>query len=123
MKLDHIQLAMPPGEEAKAAAFFRGLLGMQEVDKPEPLRERGGCWFVFDNTHLHIGVEPAFVPQRKAHPAFVISGLDELSERLQQAGHPIKWDTAMPDRKRFYTNDPFGNRIEFMQAGDGFTEK
>lgn len=123
MKLDHVQLAMPAGEEAKANAFFSALRGMQELDKPEPLASRGGCWFVLGGTHLHLGVETPFTPQRKAHPAFVIAGLDGLAGRLEQAGYPVQWDQALPDRRRFYTNDPFGNRIEFMQAGDGFSEK
>ncbi|MBX2850790.1 MAG: VOC family protein [Phycisphaeraceae bacterium] len=123
MRLDHIQLAMPAGEEAQANAFFGGLLGMQEVQKPEPLRSRGGCWFVDGDTHLHVGVEEPFSPQRKAHPAFLVEQLDDLAQRLEQAGYSIKWDAALPERKRFYTSDPFGNRIEFMNAGDGFTEK
>jgi len=123
MKLDHVQLAMPVGNEAKAKAFFSDLLGMQELEKPEPLASRGGCWFALGKAHLHLGVETPFIPQRKAHPAFVIDELDTLASLLAAADYPVIWDEAIPDRRRFYTNDPFGNRIEFIQAGDGFTEK
>lgn len=96
---------------------------MEEMEKPGPLRGRGGCWFRAGLVHLHIGVEEEFHPQRKAHPAFLIEELDALAIRLEEAGQPVKWDEVLPGRRRFYTADPFGNRIELMQAGDGFSEK
>ena len=123
MKLDHIQLAMPEGEEARARAFFSDLLGMEEESKPYPLSERGGCWFRKDSVILHIGVEATFTPQQKAHPAFVVPELFSLEKRLQDAGYPVKWDHALPERSRFYTRDPFGNRLEFMKEGDGYLQK
>lgn len=123
MRLDHVQLAMPPQGEAIATTYFTQIIGMQQVEKPEPLRLRGGCWFALDGVHIHLGVEDPFIPQKKAHPAFCIEELDELAERLAAAGYPIQWDTSLPARRRFYTQDPFGNRIEFMLDGDGFTQR
>lgn len=122
-RLDHIQLAMPPGEESKARAFWGGLLGMTEDEKPEPLASRGGCWFRACAVILHLGVEKDFAPQRKAHPAFCVRDLDGLAARLAAAGYPVTWDEALPERRRFYTADPFGNRIELMRDGDGFGQK
>lgn len=122
-RLDHIQLAMPPGEEAKARAFWAGLLGMSEEEKPEPLASRGGCWFRAGMMIVHLGVEKDFAPQRKAHPAFCVSDLDGLAGRLATAGYPVTWDDALPDRRRFYTADPFGNRVELIHDGDGFGQK
>ena len=123
MKLDHIQLAMPPRQETEARRFFGELLGMAEEAKPFPLSERGGCWFRAGDVILHIGVEADFQPQRKAHPAFIMPDLAALETRLTAQNLPVKWDTALADRTRFYTTDPFGNRIEFIQAGDGFSER
>ena len=123
MLLDHVQLAMPPGGEPQATRFFVDLLGMTEVEKPQALRSRGGCWFCSGSTQLHIGVEAEFSPQRKAHPAFCVTDLDSLAEQLVAAGSEVIWDTALPDRKRFYTADPFGNRIEFILCGDGFSQR
>lgn len=123
MLLDHVQLAMPPGGEPQATRFFVDLLGMTEVEKPQALRSRGGCWFCSGSTQLHIGVEAEFSPQRKAHPAFCVTDLDSLAEQLVAAGSEVIWDTALPDRKRFYTADPFGNRIEFILFGDGFSQR
>lgn len=121
--LDHIQLAMPQGEEEKARSFFCGILGMTEDEKPELLASRGGCWFRSGAVVVHLGVEQDFNPQKKAHPAFCVSDLDGLADVLKKNGFAVAWDEALPDRKRFYTSDPFGNRIEFIQSGDGFGER
>lgn len=122
-RLDHIQLAMPSGGEARARAFWSGLLGMQEEVKPAPLASRGGCWFRSGSVIVHLGVEQDFAPQKKAHPAFCGRDLDGLALRLAGAGYPVIWDDALPERRRFYTADPFGNRIEFLQNGDGFGQR
>ena len=121
--LDHIQLAMPEGREDEAIAFFSGLLGFSEEPKPWPLSERGGCWFSSGSCKLHVGVDKAFAPQKKAHPAFLSDDIDKLANALKNDGWPVRWDTDLLDRKRFYTEDPFANRIEIMQDGDGFSQK
>jgi catechol 2,3-dioxygenase-like lactoylglutathione lyase family enzyme len=126
LTLDHIQLAMPAGEENAARAFFVGVLGMTEDEKLEPLRARGGVWFRVSHTGgtknvvIHCGVEDTFVPQKKAHPAFCVEDLDALATRLDAAGHGVVWDETLPERRRFYTEDPFGNRIEFLEKDSGF---
>ncbi|NOK57751.1 MAG: glyoxalase [Chloroflexi bacterium AL-W] len=118
--LDHIQLAMPAGEEARARQFYNQLLGLPEVAKPLPLQARGGCWFQGPGIGIHLGVEASFNPARKAHPAFVVEDLAECRHRLEAAGVPITPDDSLPHVRRVYANDPFGNRIEFMQQGDRF---
>lgn len=123
ISLDHIQLAMPAGEEDAARAFFAGILGMIEDEKPEPLKGRGGVWFRAGSVVVHCGVETPFIPQKKAHPAFCVADLDMLALRLADAGYPVTWDDTLPDRRRFYTEDPFGNRIEFLQDGHGFAQR
>jgi catechol 2,3-dioxygenase-like lactoylglutathione lyase family enzyme len=119
-RLDHVQLAMPPGEEERARAFFRDIVGMREDVKPEPLAGRGGCWFSGGGAIIHLGVEREFVAQKKAHPAFCVRDVDALASRLKQAAFQVVWDDVLPGRKRFYTSDPFGNRVEFIRDGDGF---
>jgi inorganic pyrophosphatase len=122
MGLDHIQLAMPPGHEDEARAFYRGLLELKDVPKPDSLAERGGCWFEGLQTFVHLGIQKAFVPARKAHPAFLVQNLDYLYKKLEKAEIPATFDQALPAVRRFYTQDPFGNRIEFVQDGDGFSQ-
>ena len=122
MHIDHIQLAIPKGGEPSARSFFIDLLGMVEEQKPYPLSERGGAWFCCGDTSIHVGVDADFIPQKKAHPAFLIEDLDALATSLLDAGYAVKWDKSLPNRKRFFTSDPFGNRIEFMHYGHGFTQ-
>lgn len=113
--LDHVQLAAPPGCEAEARRFFGELLGLPELPKPQPLRARGGVWFAAGAQQVHVGVaaEP-FVAATKAHPALLVDGLDALAARLEAAGAPVQWDDAIPGVRRFYTVDPWGNRIELV---------
>ena len=121
--LDHLQLAVPPGGEERARAFYHGVLGMREEKKPPVLAERGGCWFRAGSAILHLGVEDPFTPQRKAHPAFCVGDLDQLARKLTAQGISVLWDHALPERRRFYVADPFGNRLEFIQDGDGFSQE
>lgn len=114
LALHHVQLAMPPGREDDAQAFYEGVLGLPRVTKPEPLARRGGCWFAHGPVSLHLGAEAEFAPARKAHPAFVVADLDGLAETVTAAGHPVRWDDQLPGVRRFYTDDPFGNRIELI---------
>ncbi len=118
--LDHLQLAMPEGEEARARAFYGGILGLSELPKPAALAARGGVWFALGDQALHLGVETPFSPAKKAHPAFRVSDLDACCLLLEAAGVETLPDTSVPSVRRFYAADPFGNRLEFLQAGDSF---
>ncbi|MFD0710714.1 VOC family protein [Paenibacillus sp. GCM10027626] len=115
--LDHVQLAAPEGCEAAARHFFETILGWKEIPKPEQLQKRGGIWFQCGIHQVHIGVQQDFVPAAKAHPAFQVQNLDELRSRLLLQNVNIIDDEARSDEgiKRFYVNDPFGNRLEFLE--------
>jgi catechol 2,3-dioxygenase-like lactoylglutathione lyase family enzyme len=117
-RLHHVQLAIPQGGEADARPFFGDALGMTEVDKPPVLAARGGCWFRGDGIEIHLGVDDGFRPARKAHPALLVDGLDALAERLVAHGVEVRWDDDFPGHRRFYADDPFGNRLEFLEPLD-----
>ena len=114
--IDHVQLAMPAGGEPAARAFYTGVLGLPEVEKPPALAKRGGCWFENPDVKLHLGVEADFRPAHKAHPALRVSALDDLLERCRRAGCSIVVDDPREGRARAYVADPFGNRIELIEA-------
>ncbi len=118
--LDHIQLAMPAGQEEQARHFYQNVMGFREVAKPEQLAARGGCWFAHDGIQVHLGVMTHFMPATKAHPAFRVADLETAKHTFLDANIPIKPDNTLPNVRRFYVNDPFGNRIEIMQDGDLF---
>jgi catechol 2,3-dioxygenase-like lactoylglutathione lyase family enzyme len=113
--LDHVQIAIPPGQDAAARAFYGGALGLQEVAVPASVAHLAALWYQLGPQRLHLGVEADFHPARKAHPALRIRGLEVLAQRLQAAGIPIKRFDPLEDNNRFFVNDPFGNRIEFLE--------
>lgn len=113
--IHHVQLAMPAGAEEDARGFYSGVLGLPEVPKPPELAARGGAWFRGPTVEVHLGVQTPFHPARKAHPAFLVTDIDGLAERLGRAGQPVTWDDAVPGQRRFHTVDPFGNRIELVE--------
>lgn len=117
LAIDHVQLAMPPGGEARARAFYEGVLGLAEVAKPVDLAARGGCWFERGALRVHLGVEPAFRAARKAHPAFRVTGLDALLERCRVAGVATSPVESRAGSRHAYVDDPFGNRIELIEIG------
>lgn len=114
MRIHHVQLLCPPGSEPVARDFYSGVLGLEELPKPPALAVRGGCWFRGGGIELHVSTDPGFAPARKAHPGLLWPDLDRLADRLRTAGHPIRWDDDFPGMRRFYTDDPFGNRLEFL---------
>lgn len=114
MRLHHVQVSCPPGGEDAQRRFYRGALGIAEVDKPPVLAARGGCWFRGEGVEVHVGVEQAFTPARKAHPAFLLDDLDAAAVRLRAGGFPVTWDDALPGFRRFYTLDGSGNRVELL---------
>lgn len=114
--LDHVQLAMPAGGEDAARAFYRDTLGIPEIAKPPHLAARGGCWFERDALKVHLGVERDFRAAKKAHPAFLVTDLAALAAVLRAAGYRVVADEPLEGYDRLYVDDPFGNRIELMEA-------
>ena len=111
----HVQLAMPPGGEAEAVAFYADILGLAQRDKPAHLQSRAGCWFQGGAVELHLGVEDGFTASKKAHPALRVRGLSPLRDALTKAGVPIEADTQLEGHHRWYVRDPFGNRLELIE--------
>jgi catechol 2,3-dioxygenase-like lactoylglutathione lyase family enzyme len=115
-RFDHVQIAAPEGCESAARDFYGALLGLKEIEKPPVLRARGGCWFECGSQQLHVGLERNFQPARKAHPAFAVLQLNELRETLLAHGVAVLDDENLPGTRRFYAEDPWGNRLEFVEV-------
>lgn len=114
--VDHVQLAIPPGGEDLARAFYVGCLGLGEVAKPAHLAGRGGAWFVGAGVVLHVGVDPNFVPARKAHVALQARRIRHLAQRCSAAGAEVVLDDPLPDQDRVYVHDLHGNRLELLEC-------
>jgi len=121
--IDHVQVAIPPGSEDACRAFYAGILGMAEIEKPPILASRGGLWLVAGDRQLHLGVERDFRPAGKAHPAFTVWDAHRLAERLVEAGHEVTWADEIAGVTRFHVLDPYGNRLEFVHAPRTFMEE
>jgi len=111
----HVQVLIPEGGEARARAFYGGVLGLTEIDKPDALAARGGCWFAGVGLALHLGVERPFTPATKAHVAIGVADLDRARVELEAAGQAIIDDGLEVGFRRFYIQDPFGNRLELVE--------
>jgi len=111
--IDHVQLAIPVGGEGAARAFYVGVLGFTEVPKPAVMIARGGAWFESGAVKIHVGSEEAFVPARKAHPALTVRGLISF---ISRAGLEARWNDEIEGVTRCHIDDPFGNRIELIEA-------
>lgn len=117
--LHHFQLGIPAGTEETCRAFWSGVLGCEEIDKPPELARRGGCWFRAGSMEVHLGVEADFHPSAKAHPGILVGDLQGLARRLEGNGVAVVWDSSFPEFERFYCADPVGNRLEFMESSAG----
>jgi catechol 2,3-dioxygenase-like lactoylglutathione lyase family enzyme len=116
LAIDHVQLAMPPGEEERARAFYRDVLGMSEIPKPTELAKRGGCWFASGEAQLHLGVEADFRAAKKAHPALRCRDYQLLILKLGRAEVAVHEVDDIPGVRRCHIHDPFGNRIELIES-------
>ena len=117
---DHVQLDMPEGAQDRARAFYCQVLGMQEPPKPARLRQ-AAVWCRLGSVELHLSAEPVAVTSQSAHPGIRVQGLRELADQCEAAGYQPRFDDRYPGRRRFYMEDPFGNRLEFLEldeAGD-----
>ncbi|MDH6705236.1 catechol 2,3-dioxygenase-like lactoylglutathione lyase family enzyme [Kitasatospora sp. MAA19] len=121
-RLHHVQLDIPAGAEDRCRAFWAGVLGMAELEKPPVLAARGGCWFRGGGVEVHLGVTPDFRPARKGHPGIQVGSLDALAERLTAHGHEVVWDDDLPGHRRFHAADNLGNRLEFLEPLPAPTE-
>lgn len=114
IRLDHLQICIPAGEEENARKFYRDIIGLEEIEKPDALKPNGGLWFKVADIQLHIGVEPA-TGSSKRHPAFEVKDLASIKEYLKSRNVPVREETAIPGCNRFSFLDPFNNRIELLE--------
>jgi catechol 2,3-dioxygenase-like lactoylglutathione lyase family enzyme len=115
LSLDHVQVAIPVGGEDRAREFYSGILGFLEIQKPAAMAGRNSIWFTAGPVNLHLGIEPEFHPAKRAHPALVVEGLDEILVSCERAGLRTKPDTSFNGFRRVHVLDPFGNRLELME--------
>jgi catechol 2,3-dioxygenase-like lactoylglutathione lyase family enzyme len=115
--IDHVQITVPANAVPEARAFYCGVLGLREVEKPATLQERGGFWLRVGDRQVHVGTEEG-VPRHttKAHVAYAVTDIEAWRARLAAAGVEVLDGIPIPGRDRFEFRDPFGNRVELIEA-------
>jgi len=117
ISIHHAQITIPVGTESKAREFYCDMLGLREIEKPDSLAGRGGFWLEVGDRQIHIGVENADGRElTKAHVAYLVDDLEAMRSKLANAGTDIIDGISIPGFSRFEFRDPFGNRVEFLQA-------
>jgi catechol 2,3-dioxygenase-like lactoylglutathione lyase family enzyme len=113
--IDHVQIAVPREKEAECLAFYRAVLGVPEIPKPEELRRRGGAWFQIGALQMHIGVGPEPSPKSKRHICFLVKDVAAAKAKIQSTAIAIEEESVAEGLSRFFIRDPAGNRIEIGQ--------
>jgi catechol 2,3-dioxygenase-like lactoylglutathione lyase family enzyme len=113
-RLDHVQICIPFGAEEQAREFYRNVLGLLEIPKPELLKKNGGMWFAIADIQLHVGIENITGPSKR-HPAFEVEDVLAVRTYLESHGVRTRDEPALVGVERFSFYDPFENRIELME--------
>jgi catechol 2,3-dioxygenase-like lactoylglutathione lyase family enzyme len=116
--INHVQITVPANAVEEARAFYCGLLGLQEVEKPVALRGRGGFWLQVGDRQVHVGTEEGVARHAtKAHVAYAVTQIAQWRSRLAAAGVELLDGMPIPGHDRFEFRDPFGNRVELIETG------
>jgi catechol 2,3-dioxygenase-like lactoylglutathione lyase family enzyme len=114
--IDHVQIAVPRSLEARALEFYRSVLGLKEIPKPDELRARGGAWFEVGALQLHVGLDPEPSPKSRRHVCFLVSDLASAKAAIVTHGVAIEEEEGDAEGlHRFFIRDPAENRIEIGQ--------
>ena len=114
--IDHVQIAAPRALEAETLRFYREILGLMEIPKPDELKGRGGAWFQTGNLQMHVGIDPeGGGPKSKRHVCFLVPDLPKAKATVQAKGIAVEEESVAEGLARFFIRDPAGNRIEIGQ--------
>jgi catechol 2,3-dioxygenase-like lactoylglutathione lyase family enzyme len=116
-RINHVTIAVPAGEHQKVRDFYGGVLGLQEVKRPDALnRAYDLIWYEWMDILLHLDFTPPWTkPAENRHVAVEVKDIHAVRAYLDQRGTEIREAVPMPDRERFYLIDPFGNYFEVME--------
>src|SRR5690625_319398 len=114
--LHHAQITIPKGAEAEARQFYLEVLGLEEIEKPDSLKDRGGFWMRAGRSEIHLGTEEGFDRlSTKAYLAYLVEDLEYWRDLLREKAIEIQEGIPIPGNARFEFRDPFGNRVEMIQ--------
>jgi catechol 2,3-dioxygenase-like lactoylglutathione lyase family enzyme len=110
--LDHVNVTTPEELETEVLGWYGSVLGLDRLDKP-PGSSPGGAWFRAGDKEVHIGVDP-HNPPPSAHFCLTVKDFDAAVASLRSDGCHIEQAAEIAGRRRCFTRDPAGNRIELI---------
>ena len=111
--VNHVTVTAPEDLKDETIEWYESCLGLERIGKPEGTHGESGGWFKAGDQEVHVSIDE-HNPHHAAHFAVVVSDLDEVVTRLRDASCHIEQAAPIPGRKRCFTRDPAGNRIELM---------
>lgn len=112
LSLEHVSITSPEELEEEVVDWYRRCFELEEMSKPEGTRAKG-AWFRIGDQQVHVTIDE-HNPPAIAHFALVVDDFNEIVERLRAEGCHIEQAGIIPGRRRFYTRDPAGNRVEVV---------
>ena len=119
-RLQHVSVPMPPGDVARARAFYGDQLGLEEKVPPEALGTENFAWFRLGDDELHVFATDG-MPLAAQHFCIEVDDIDAWREELVAKGIEIEGTVEIDNRPRFFIRDPFMNRIEIAQILGEYT--
>ena len=117
LSLEHVSVTSPEDLEDEVVGWYRDLLGLDEMEKPDGTREKG-AWFRIGEQQVHVTIDE-HNPPKVSHFGLIVDDFDEVVRRLRESGCHIEQAAHIPGRRRFYTRDPAGNRLEVIAIEGG----
>ena len=115
-RFQQVFIPMEPEEEQMLRAFYLDELDLQEMRAPNYPNGLDGFWAVSGSRQIYFGTQPSFPFDAHALPAFPLPRLDDVAERLTDAGYDLSWDTSIPFVQRLIVVDPAGTQIALIKG-------
>lgn len=120
--LNHVNVTVPAALEDAAKYFYRVVLGLPQIPKPEGTRQNIGAWYdLGKGLQLHLSIEDDV--QNEASERHVCYQVDDAASAeldLRNAGIEIIADERpVKGTSRFFLRDPGGNMIEITEGKTG----
>lgn len=112
----HVNVTVPHALEEVTKEFYRTVLGLEEIRKPESSRQQG-AWYQLGGVQLHLSLEEGTRHSLETnHICFTVESVDQAQSHIASAGVEILSDPRpIQGINRFYVRDPGGNLIEIAE--------
>ncbi|SRR5258706_7971207 len=101
----------------RAAAFYRDVLGLTEIEIPSTFKPAGlkVRWFRLGSQQIHILLETEKQPLSQQHMALQVDDAQAARSWMKEKGIAIEETILIPGADRFFLRDPEGNLIEIIE--------